>query len=248
MFDQIKPGHVLRFGTDPSTIISPKQANSSEQNDNTLETPWPTTSALGQVQLISHPSGPLAAMAADVATKLRKGISLTRAASYSAAGRERTPADRLLGVTICDFVGYTDGKSNYIPSQRAVFSKDFSGCLMVLYTQAGQRRVAHAAASQTPRMDCKRAFLQTIQANGATLGGWFRPFVSALDSDGRMAAFEAIREHVRGDPYAITTFGVISATGQPYAIDAFKPAAAIANDWIVTRLRTPQMYTTWTVP
>jgi hypothetical protein len=243
---QVRLDSVQRFATDPSTIISPPAATNSATNDNRLETLWTAASTLGTVQLISHPSGALSAAAAEVATKLRKGFSVSRIASYSATGREVTLSDRILGSTLCDFVGYADGRSNYIASQRAVFSKDFSGCLMVVYTQNGERRVAHSAASQVPTMDCKQAFLTTLRTNGATLGGWFRPFVLA-DSDAKADAFRVISTHAGGDPNRMTTFGVISSTGQQYAIDAFKPVAAAGNDWIVTAVRTPQMYTTWTI-
>src|SRR6185436_10857452 len=99
--------------------------------------------------------------------KLRKDPSKTRQASYSAPLRALGPSDRVRGSVDCDFVGYTEGKSLYVPSRGAVISKDFTGCLMVLYSQNGERRVAHSAASQDPDMDCKRAFLRTLTANGA---------------------------------------------------------------------------------
>jgi hypothetical protein len=245
MFNQIKPGHVLRFATCPSTIASPMGTN-PENNDNSAETAWPNTNTLGQVTLISHPSGALGEMAAAVALGVRPGSSVSRSASYSAVGRMVTPSDRPLGQETCDFVGYTDGKSYYINSARTVFSKDFSGCLMVAYTQAGQRRVAHSAASAVAQMDCKQAFLNTIQGNGAVLHGWFRPFRDALDSARRLGAYQAFAGYMGNNPYAITTFGVITAANQAWAIDAFKPQG-ITGSWVVTHVAQPALSNAWIV-
>ncbi|MCU0906038.1 MAG: hypothetical protein MUF73_01025 [Rhodobacteraceae bacterium] len=245
MFNQIKPGHVLRFATCPSTIASPMGTN-PENNDNTAETPWPNTSTLGQVTLISHPSGAVGAIAADVALRGRAGASTSRSVSYSPVGRMVTPADRPLGQETCDFVGYTDGKSYYINSARTVFSKDFSGCLMVAYTQGAHRRVAHSAASAVPLMDCKQAFLTTIQGNGAVLHGWFRPFRDAVDGARRFAAYQTFAGHMGNNPYAITTFGVITAAGQAWAIDAFKPHG-ITGSWVVTHVAQTALSNAWIV-
>lgn len=245
MFNLIKPGHVLRFGTCPSTIISPHGAVNAMNNDNTLATPWPTTSHLGLVQCISHPSGNIGAIAAAVATNLRTTASKSRNASYSAVGRFVTESNRVLGSENCDFVGYVDGQSNYIQSARTVFSKDFSGCLMVAYTIAGQRYVAHAAASQVPSMDCKQAFLTTIRGMNATLIGWFRPFVSSLDSNRKAQAFGVAGQYMQQQINNLTTFGVLTQNGQAYAIDAFKPHNIVGNDWVVTDIRAKNMDQSW---
>ena len=246
MFDLMKPGHVLRFGTDPATITSPKGV-ADALNDNTLETKWPTTKDLGMVQCVSHPSGDLGAIAADVATRLRDGGGKSRTASYSAVGRALTSSNRAVGSASCDFVGYVDGQSNYIESARTVFSKDFSGCLMVAYTVNGQRRVAHAAASAVPKMDCKQAFLNTLQANHAVLGGWFRPFVSVRDSGRKATAFGVIGKHVGHNINNLTTFGVITNTGQAYSVDAFKPTTVAGNAWVVTNVSPHVMTNSWIV-
>jgi hypothetical protein len=194
MLNLIKPGHVLRFGTDPGTIISPPATN--EGNDNTLETPWPRTSDLGAMQCLSHPSGALGGVAAQVVNGLRTTPgSKSRSLSYSAVGRAFGSSNRLIGVENCSFVGYVDGQTNYIESNATVFSKDFSGCLMVAYLVGGRRRVAHAAASSVPAMDCKRAFLKTIRDNGATLIGWFQPFIGNRDNDHKIDAYQAVKSH-----------------------------------------------------
>lgn len=249
MFHQIKPGHVLRFTTDPGGIISPP-ANPQHANDNTLETLWPTTNTLGNVQLISHPSGPMGAVAAAVATRLRPGFSLSREASYSSLGRSNTQADRAVGAQTCDFVGYTDGKAHYINSPNTVFSKDFSGCTMVVYTQAGVRRVAHASASGVANMNCRHAFMTTIQGNGAVLTGWFKPFVQATDGGRKATAFAVITGFVGGNINRLTTFGVVTAANVAYTLDAFKPAGVGygANDWVVTYIATRNLDPGWVVP
>lgn len=246
MFSDIKPGHVLKFGTDPATIVSPKGAKNPTLNDNTLATPWPSTSDLGNVRLMSHPSGLTGDIAAVLANKLRPGIGLTRAISYSAAGRNMTAADRVLGSVSADFVGYVDGQSNFIASTKTVFSKDFSGCLMVAYLHNGQRHVAHAAAQSVPQMDCKQAFLDTLRAMNATLLGWCRPFV--LSDSGRKAkAFEVAKQYMGSQINNLVTFGVITAANRGYAIDAFKPVGGGAGEWIVTYAAPAQMKTAWTV-
>ena len=252
MFNQIEPGHVLRFGTDPSTIPSP--AGSNVANDNTLETLWTNTSNLGLVQCISHPGGVLGKVAAHVATALRGGSSLSRSASYSGAGRLLTASNRLVGSVACDFVGYTDGKTNYIATNNPAFSKDFSGCLFVLYSVNGQRRVAHAASSARPDMDCKQAFLNTLQAQNAILHGWFRPFQLPGDSVAKANEYPAISQFVANQINNLTTFGVITAAGVPYSINAFKPRTAgnygtliPGNDWIVTSVAQKVMSHGWIV-
>lgn len=249
MFNLMKPGHVLRFGTCPSTIISPAGVHGA-LNDNTLETLWTASSNLGLVQCLSHPSGNIGAIAADVATHLRTTPgSISRSASYSGPGRFFTRSNRVVGQLNCDFVGYVDGRSNYIRSTQTVFSKDFSGCLMVEYTFIGQRRVAHAAASQTPEMDCKQAFLTTLQGMGAVLThGWFRPFVSATDSARKANAFGAIGKYIQNQINNLVTFGVVTATGQAYSIDAFKPHGIPGNNWVVTNISPKVMSQSWIVP
>lgn len=248
MFNQIKPGHVLRFGTDPGGIISPQAALAG--NDNTLETLWPTTSNLGGVQVLSHPSGSIGKIAADVAKRLRGGFSLARLTSYSMLGLALTPVDRVVGAQNCDFVGYTDGKAHYIISANTVFSKDFSGCTMVVYTQAGIRRVAHAAASAVPAMNCKQAFMITIQGNGAVLIGWFKPFTQAADLARKLNAFGVITGYVGGNINRLTTFGVVTAANVAYSLDAFKPVGVGfgANDWVVTYIAPCALNAGWVVP
>ncbi len=249
MFNLLKPGHVLRFGTCPSTIISPKGALNPSGNDNTLATPWPTTSHLGLVQCLSHPSGAIGAIAAEVAKNLRTTPgSVARSLSYSPVGQLLTPSDRPVGSLNCDFVGYVDGQSNYIQSALTVFSKDFSGCLMVAYTIAGQRYVAHAAASSVPKMDCKQAFLTTIQGQHAVIIGWFRPFVSATDSGRKVNAFAVIKNYIANQIDNLTTFGVVTQAGVPYSIDAFKPKNIPGNDWVVTDVSQKVMTQTFTYP
>jgi hypothetical protein len=247
MFNLMKPGHVLRFGTCPSTIVSPQGGHF---NDNTLETLWTTTSALGLVQCLSHPSGAIGAIAADVATHLRTTPnSKSRSTSYSGVGRLFTPSNRVIGQMTCDFVGYVDGRSNYIASLETVFSKDFSGCLMVEYTVAGQRRVAHAAASQVPEMNCKQAFLTTLQGMHAVLNhGWFRPFVSATDSAAKINAFAVVGKYIQHQINNLVSFGVVTAGGQPYSIDAFKPHGIAGNDWVVTAVSPKTMSQSWVAP
>lgn len=249
MFNLIKPGHILRFATCPSTIISPEGAKNDMNNDNTLATPWPVTSNLGIVQCLSHPSGNIGPIAAAVATGLRTTPgSVARSASYSPLGRAVTASNRPIGQETCDFVGYVDGQSNYIQSTHTVFSKDFSGCLMVAYTVNGQRHVAHAAASQVAKMNCKQAFLDTLQGMNATLIGWFRPFVSATDSARKANAYGVIGQYLGHNINNLTTFGVVTQAGQAYSIDAFKPTGIAGNDWVVTDISPKVMSQSWVAP
>jgi hypothetical protein len=249
MINLLKPGHILRFATCPGGIVSPSAAATAGQ-DNTLETLWPTTSNLGAVQAYSHPSGPIGPIAADVAKRLRTGFKLSRVASYSSLGRAKTPANRLVGAENCHFVGYTDGKAHYINSASTVFSKDFSGCTMVAYTQGGVRRVAHAAASGVAAMNCRHAFMTTIQANGAVLIGWFKPFTAAADNGRKVAAYGAIGQHFGNNINKLTSFGVITAGNVPYSLDAFKPVGVGfgANDWVVTYVGPRALSGAWVVP
>ncbi|WP_431258165.1 hypothetical protein ACQ86G_27050 [Roseateles chitinivorans] len=247
MFDLIKPGHILRFGTDPHSIGAPMAATNSTTNDNRLETLWTSANSVGAVELISHPSGPLQAIADDAAKELREGFDLSRSVSYSPVGHAVTASDRRLGSTACDYVGYADGKSYYTETDQAVFSKEFSGCLMVAYRQNGVRRIAHVSASQVPTMDCKQAFLDTLRTHDATLIGWFRPFVLA-DSERKAKAFRKISKHADGDFGRTTTFGVFTASDQHYAIDAFRPNRGGPNVWVVMGVYRPQLYTTFNVP
>ena len=249
MFNLMKPGHILRFGTCPSTIVSPAGAKNPSGNDNTLATPWPTTSALGMVQCLSHPSGAIGPIAAAVATQLRATAgSASRTVSYSAPGRLLTSSNRPIGSENCDFVGYVDGQSNYIQSALTVFSKDFSGCLMVAYTHGGNRHVAHSAASDVAPMDCKQAFLTTLQGMGATLIGWFRPFVSASDSGRKVTAFGVVGKYIGNNINNLTTFGVITQGGLGYSVDAFKPSGVAGNDWVVTDVSAKVLSVSWDAP
>lgn len=249
MFAQIKPGHVLRFGTDPSTIISPNAANAPGPQDNQLESHWPTTSQLGQVRCVSHPAGALGEIAAAVATGGGRGpSSFSRTVSYSGVGRALTASDRLVAQETCDFVGYTDGRSYYIDSNRTVFSKDFSGCLMVCYSVAGQRRVAHSAASAVARMDCKQAFLNTLQQQNAVLHGWFRPYSEATDVNRKLATFQNVSGFIGGDVNRLVTFGVVTATNEAWAIDAFRPTGTAGGTaWVVTYIVRKTMSQAWNV-
>lgn len=254
MFHNIKPGHILRFPTCPSSIGSPK-ASDSEMNDNTLETLWPAEkSYLGLVQCYSHPSGDIGKVAADVATRLRGTPDFWRSASYSTAGRYIMRSDRLIGTQDCDFVGYVDGRSNYIQSTKTVFSKDFSGCLMVAYTLDGQRRVAHVATSKNPKMDCKQAFLRTIQGHGAVLSGWFKPYSDnsrnrdpSDDCNNKVRTYTMVERYIH-NILRLTMFGVVTTEGEAFAIGAFKPIGITGNDWVVTSISPKTMNQTWDVP
>jgi hypothetical protein len=248
-FKDMKPGHILRFATCPSTIHSPPGPNAAT-NDNTRATAWPEDRKnLGSVQCLSHPSGKIGAIAADVATRLRKTPgSIARTASYSPPGRFFTSSDRVVGeLRNCHFVGFVDGQSNYIQSALTVFSKDFSGCLMVAYRVKGQRRVAHAAASHVPSMDCKQAFLTTLKNNNAVLIGWFKPLVGAADSGRKAEAFDVIKGYVGNNIDNLTTFGVVTEEGKPYSVDAFKPTGIDGNDWVVTDVSEKDMNHRWSV-
>lgn len=250
MLNLVKPGHILRFGTCPSTIISPPGAKNDILNDNTLETLWPCNSSLGIVQCLSHPSGNIGEIAAEVALQLRLTPgSASRTASYSDAGRYFTSSNRMIGQSSCDFVGYVDGQSNYIQSDQTVFSKDFGGCLMVEYTVGGHRRVAHVAASVVQKMDCKQAFLTTLQGMGAMLtNGWFRPYVEVIDATRKINTYHLIKKYINNQIDNLVTFGAISATGQPYSIDAFKPKGIPGDDWVVTAISLQTMSQSWVAP
>jgi hypothetical protein len=260
MFNLIEPGHVLRFGVDPRTIISPP-ALTDLKNDNTLESAWPTTSHLGLVECISHPSGDIGDVAADVATHLRMGSSKSRSASYSAIGRAFTSSNRVVGSINSDFVGYTEGRSWYIPTTGAAMSKDFSGCLFVSYSVNGEHRVAHAASASAsnPRMDCKQAFLHTLQAQNAVLHGWFRPYDDATDLGAKIAEYQLLNSYMNNQINNLVTFGAITAAGVPYSINAFKPykmgkvigglrhpgPILPGNDWVVTSVHQRTMTHDW---
>jgi hypothetical protein len=167
MINLIKPGYVLRFGVDPSTIISPSYAfknadgNTVKRASQTSHL-WTAANSLGNVSVFSHASGALAE-ACSLAAGMRSGISITRAASYSKLGTayraSQGTQDVAIGNDTADFVGYSDCYTNYTPSAGLCFSKDFSGCLMVAYRENGVRFVAHAAANSNPDEDCKQAFL-----------------------------------------------------------------------------------------
>jgi hypothetical protein len=194
----------------------------------------------------------LAASGAAVAKQVRVGGSpVSRAVSYSGVGNlARTAGSRRdvhVGQANADFVGYVDGKSMFINSSNMVLSKDFSGCLMVAYTLASQRRVAHVAASHSPKWDCKQVFLNTLRKNGGSLLGWFRPYEEVYDVNAKLATYQVISTYIGGNINKLITFGAIDAADQGYAIDAFKPVGVAGNDWVVTRARLKQMSSAWNV-
>jgi hypothetical protein len=249
MLNLIKPGHVLRFGTCPSTIISPSWSGVAHKSAQQ----WPAGSQnLGNVSCISHPSGALAEICAHVATGLRTGgNAATRAMSYSKVGnfvrQEITKNQNVqVGASVADFVGYTDGYTNYIQSANMVFSKDFSGCLMVVYTINGARYVAHAAANANAAMDCKQAFLTHLQQQNAQLVGWFRPYSDAIDGAGKAASFQRVKDFIQQNINKLTTFGAVWGT-QAYSIEAFKPTGVGGNDWVVTNIVAKPMSQSWIV-
>jgi hypothetical protein len=242
MFDQLKPGHVLRFGVCPSTINAPPGPT-----DPKGEFLWTGTPSVGAVTALSHPSGPIGKIAAEVALGARPGSSNARSASYSAVGRAVTASDRRIGSVNADFVGYLDGRSQYVETTQTVLSSEFSGCLMVVYKIGGQRRVAHVPTSHSVSLDCKQAFLDTIKGKGATLEGWFRPFVSDRDSARKASAFTAFSKYFRNQIDNLPTFGVVTSTGQCYAFDAFKPTGIPGSDWVVTYAGAMTMKKDWTV-
>jgi hypothetical protein len=121
---------------------------------------------------------------------------------------------------------------------------------MVEYTVGGMRRVAHVAASHVPNMNCKQGFLTTLQhMEGAVLThGWFRPFVGNQDSDRKEDAMGVIGKYIQHQINNLVTFGVVTATGQPYSIDAFKPYGIHGNDWVVTFVGPMVMSQSWIAP
>jgi hypothetical protein len=242
MFNLIKPGYVLRFGTCPSSL----KANLGSRNTTfQVSQQWPKSSTLGNVSLISHPSGPIADICSAVATGMRGPASNSRSASYSKVGNLARAvtgnANVPIGHVTGDFVGYIDGITNFIQSPNAAFSMDFSGCLMVVYTVNGVRHVAHAAASSVQNMDCKQVFLDEINNDPTKqLVGWFKPFTDAADGAGKFNRVQAVMKYI-GKVDDLTTFGVVSGN-QAYAIEAFKPKgiALQGNDWIITNI-TPKV-------
>ena len=224
MFNQMKPGHILKFGVSPNTIASP--GNNGECK---VLKEWPTgLRSLHSVDCFSHPSGQIGDIAAKVATKFRSGFSPLRKLSYSSFGRSHTEADRPLGTATCDFVGYVDGQSRYSESDLTVFSKDFSGCLMAIFTVNGNRRVAHVAASSVLTNDCKQDFLdrlnpaKTQYIPTANLIGWFRPYIDAVHGDRKFKTINwAIKEKLMTQPDSLVTFGVVTNHNIAYSLDAF---------------------------
>ena len=249
MFDQMKPGHVIRFGVDPSTIIpmniDPGSVGHAGQNK--LETLWPGANHLGTVQIYSHSSGAIGDIAAEVANSQRGGLGIGRKLSYSALGRSHMQADRPLGAAAGDFVGYVDGQSNYIASTSTVFSKDFSGCLLVAYIVNGERRVAHAAASAVPVYDCKQEFLNTLHGMNAQLLGWFKPYVDATDGALKIKTIQKYMKYIGNQPEKMVTFGVITPANQAYSFDAFKPKGLHGNDWVITNVTQKTLSQSWNV-
>jgi hypothetical protein len=258
MINLIKPGYVLRFGVDPSTIISPSYAfknadgNTVKRASQTSHL-WTAANSLGNVSVFSHASGALAE-ACSLAAGMRSGISITRAASYSKLGTayraSQGTQDVAIGNDTADFVGYSDCYTNYTPSAGLCFSKDFSGCLMVAYRENGVRYVAHAAANSDPDEDCKQAFLTELQNKGATMLGWFRPFVAAVDNATKTTAMLKAQKYINNNFYNFTTFGVITAANQGYAITAFKPVSLNlgTNDWVVTNVTPKAMTVSFNFP
>jgi hypothetical protein len=249
MINLIKPGYVLRFGVDPSTIPSPQHRGHDFQSSHL----WGGVNSLGNVSVFSHASGTLAE-ACSLAAGMRSGISITRPTSYSGLGtytREVTGRqDVAIGNATADFVGYTDCFTNYTPSNGLCFSKDFSGCLMVAYTYNGNRFVAHAAANSNTDNDCKQAFLTHLQNIGAIMLGWFRPYVEALDGAAKMTAMVKAKKYVNNNFYNFSTFGVITAANQGYSITAFRPVSLnlANNDWVVTNVTPKAMTVSFNFP
>ena len=121
---------------------------------------------------------------------------------------------------------------------------------MVAYTYNGARYVAHAAANQTPAEDCKQAFLSHLQHIGATMHGWFRPFVAATDNAAKMSSMTKAQKYLNGNFYNFSTFGVITAGNQAYSITAFRPVSLNLgnNDWVVTNITPKTMTNSFTYP
>ena len=97
-------------------------------------------------------------------------------------------------------------------------------------------------------MNCKQAFLTTIQGNGAVLAGWFRPFVSALHSGRKANAFAVVGQYLGNNINNLTTFGVVTAGNQAYSIDAFKPVGVAGNDWVVADITSHVLSASWVAP
>lgn len=118
---------------------------------------------------------------------------------------------------------------------------------MVVYTVGGQRRVAHAASSQVRSMDCKQAFLNTLQVTGATLHGWFRPYLDAKDFNRKSNAFKLLINYMGGNINKLTTFGIVTGMNRAYSVDAFKPTGIGGNDWVVTHVSHKTLKIRWIV-
>lgn len=82
--------------------------------------------------------------------------------------------------------------SRTTPKARTVFSKDFCGCLMVVYSIGGQRRVALAACQCGSNDGLQAGFPGHHPAQGAVLGGWFKPFIDIRDGAHKFTTFAAI--------------------------------------------------------
>lgn len=118
---------------------------------------------------------------------------------------------------------------------------------MVVYNFEGQRRVAHAAASSVPKMDCKQEFLNTPKSKKATLNGWFKPFVDSRDGARKVQTFGSIAQYIGHNPHKLVTFGVITQNAQAYSLEAFKPDGIPGNDWVVTEVTPHAMSREWKV-
>jgi len=234
MFDLIKPGYVLRFGA------APAQPEGNLLTGNTTIHNWGIgRQDLNGIRCISHSSS-IGKICSAVANHFRQGGNVkSRSASYSYMGRRFRQVtfrqNHTIGQVNADFVGYCDGQTNFVNSTRTVLSKDFSGCLMVVYTDTNVRRVAHVASSGVPHMDCKHSFLDhLLHDNNSRLIGWFQPFVGARDNDRKVpTATWLINNNYVTDVNCIVTFGVITAANVAYTFDAFRPRN-MGNDWIVT--------------
>ena len=180
-FGLIKVGNVLHFADrHPIDIVPPRQNSDYYKKSRPFP---PGDTHLGRVRVISHP---------DIPRQHGRGPTLRQLANHVGSRFSRysknykfpskfvAPKNITVGHFHADFVGYTNGTTQCVRSDRVVFSKDFSGCLMVVYTLIGARYVAHAPASEFPQQDCKKAFLEEIaDASHKQLIGWFRPWIRA---------------------------------------------------------------------
>lgn len=231
---RLRPGHILRFASDPAGFIPPG-ATLPIHNDNRLILQWPIPRPLGLVQVASDRTGRTAELAEEVAR--HHGSRLTRLKTLACwPSAEQSGVEDLISPEICDFVGYVDGRTYYVPSSCTVFSKDFSGCLMAAYWMGGARRVAHIPASVNPAMDCKRGFFDHLREQGGSLIGWFRPYEVAKDEKHAISTFQRFFRQLGGASSGMTTFGVITARNEALSILAIQ-SKGFGGDWVVVRAR-----------